>query len=164
MSRPGRSTKCSRSILLPGVVSSFLPSFSKVTPNDRGIQCICGVRVVWYSSYVHSVAFHIILALSKGTGSGRQQIQPGRGLRAAVNFKPGPRQNWNSKATGSRSSTQRLSYALYASVLVGHDTGVLFFRGVRAVGAIAPTGTTKAKRRYRDHLWTFAVYRSPVDV
>jgi hypothetical protein len=26
-------------------------------------------------------------------------------LRAAVNFKPGPRQNWNSKATGSRSST-----------------------------------------------------------
>jgi hypothetical protein len=24
---------------------------------------------------------------------------------AAVNFKPGPRQNWNSKATGSRSST-----------------------------------------------------------
>jgi hypothetical protein len=32
------------------------------------------------------------------------------------------------------------------------------------VGAIAPTGTTKAHRRYRDHLWTFAVYRSPVDV
>ena len=30
--------------------------------------------------------------------------------------------------------------------------------------AIAPTGTTKAHRRYRDHLWTFAVYRSPVDV
>ena len=112
--------------------SSFLPSSSGVTPNDRGIQCICGVRVVWYSSYVHSVAFHIILALSKGTGSGRQQIQPGRGLRAAVNFKPGPRQNWNSKATGSRSSTQRLSYALHASVLVGHDTGVLFFRGVVA--------------------------------
>jgi hypothetical protein len=27
------------------------------------------------------------------------------------------------------------------------------------LGAIAPTGTTKAKRRYRDHLWTFAVYR-----
>ena len=34
----------------------------------------------------------------------------------------------------------------------------------REVGAIAPTGTTKAHRRYRDHLWTFAVYRSPVDV
>ena len=130
MPRPGRSAKCSRSIRFPRVVPRFLPSFSEVTPNDRGIQYICGVRVVWYSSYVHSVAFHIILALSKGTGSGRQQIQPGRGLRAAVNFKPGPRQNWNSKATGSRSSTQRLSYALYASVLVGHDTGVLFFRGV----------------------------------
>jgi hypothetical protein len=35
---------------------------------------------------------------------------------------------------------------------------------VLLVGAIAPTGTTKAHRRYRDHLWTFAVYRSPVDV
>ena len=122
------------------MVSSFLPSFSKVTPNDRGIQCICGVRVVWYSSYVHSVAFHIILALSKGTGSGRQQIQPGRGLRAAVNFKPGPRQNWNSKATGSRSSTQRLSYALYASVLVGHDTGVLFFRAVHTADQTQRSG------------------------
>jgi hypothetical protein len=33
-----------------------------------------------------------------------------------------------------------------------------------SLGAIAPTGTTKAKRRYRDHLWTFAVHRSPVDV
>jgi hypothetical protein len=61
------------------VVPRFLPSFSEVTPNDRGIQYICGVRVVWYSSYVHSVALHIILALSNGTGSGRQQIQPGRG-------------------------------------------------------------------------------------
>merc|ERR1712086_48810 len=68
--RPGRSAKCSRSIRLPRVVPRFLPSFSEVTPNDRGIQCICGVQVAWYSSYVHSVAFHIILALSKGTGSG----------------------------------------------------------------------------------------------
>jgi hypothetical protein len=30
--------------------------------------------------------------------------------------------------------------------------------------AIACTRTTKAHRRYRDHLWTFAVYRSSVDV
>jgi hypothetical protein len=32
------------------------------------------------------------------------------------------------------------------------------------IEAIAPTGTTKAHRRHRDHLWTFAVYRPPVDV
>jgi hypothetical protein len=32
-----------------------------------------------------------------------------------------------SKATGSRSSTQRLSYALPARDLVGAGTGVLFF-------------------------------------
>jgi hypothetical protein len=54
-------------------------------------------------------------------------------LRAAVNFKPGPRQNWNSKATGSRSSTQRLSYALPVRDLVGAGTGVLFFRGVQGL-------------------------------
>jgi hypothetical protein len=37
-------------------------------------------------------------------------------------------------------------------------------QGNRLLGANPCTRTTKAHRRYRDHLWTFAVYRSPVDV
>jgi hypothetical protein len=39
-----------------------------------------------------------------------------------------------------------------------------YFYNCWPVGTTAPTGTTKAHRRYRDHLWTFAVYRSPVGV
>ena len=41
------------------------------------------------------------------------------------------------------------------------NSGNSFFHPLEA---IACTRTTKAHRRYRDHLWTFAVYRSPVDV
>ena len=134
MPRPGRSAKCSRSIIRPPrVVPRFLPSFSEVTPNDRGIQCICGVQVAWYSSYVHSVAFHIILALSKGTGSGRQQIQPGRGLRAAVNFKPGPGKTGTVKQPARVAQHNALVTRCLRRDLVGHDTGVLFFRGVITV-------------------------------
>jgi hypothetical protein len=65
----------------------------------------------------------------KALGVGGSKSNPGVARERAVNFKPGPRQNWNSKAR-SRSSTQRLSYALTASVLVGHDAGVFFSRGV----------------------------------
>lgn len=37
-------------------------------------------------------------------------------------------------------------------------------RPPQTIGTNPCTRTTKAHRRYRDHLWTFAVYRSPVDV
>jgi hypothetical protein len=69
------------SIRLAMVVPSFLPSFSGVTPNEyrassASAECEwCGIVpkcMGWSSTY-------IILALSKSTGSGRQQIQPGRG-------------------------------------------------------------------------------------
>jgi hypothetical protein len=62
----------------------------------------------------------------------------------------GPRQNWNSKATGSRSSTQRLSYALPASTLGGHGTKVLIAHGVAsALGSF--THSSRQGGRPRAH-------------
>jgi hypothetical protein len=49
-----------------------------------------------------------------------------------IDFINAPRPNWNTKATGSRSSIQRLSCALPASVLDSHGTATLFAHGVRA--------------------------------
>jgi hypothetical protein len=120
-----------------GWVPRFMPSSSGVTPTDRGIQCICGVRVMWDSSEVHRIAFlHHTRSVERH--SEWEAANPTRArLRAAVCFKPGTRQNWNSKATGSRSSTQRLSYALPALDLVGAGMWeYLFPRCEIVVGAL----------------------------
>jgi hypothetical protein len=50
---------------------------------------------------------------------------------------------------------------------VRHVTNIFNIKSISHIEAIAPTGTTKAHRRYAIQgpcLWTFAVHRSPVDV
>jgi hypothetical protein len=62
-----------------------------------------------------SVSSLLLLSVAKEAHLG-QRTRPVAGLWR-FNFIHGPKQNWNTKATGSRSSTQRFSYALPASVL-----------------------------------------------
>jgi hypothetical protein len=93
------------------ILYAFEEAVVGTTPN--------GFVVVWWRAG---------LCLCQGSALRTENTAGGRFI-ARFNFINDPRQNWNTKATGSRSSTQRLSYALHASVLsIARAPEHFFFR------------------------------------
>jgi hypothetical protein len=91
---------------------AFEEAVVRTTPN--------GFVVVWWLGGV-LVFVRVELAAAEWPRKRTYDREHGRWpVLSRLNFINGPRQNWNTKATGSRSSTQHLSYALPPSVLDSH--------------------------------------------
>jgi hypothetical protein len=87
---------------------------------------------LWFGGVLLFVCVQLAAAESgQGSALRTENTAGGRFQLWRVDFINGPRQNWNTKATGSRSSTQCLSCALPASILDSQGAIVPFSRVVR---------------------------------